>query len=72
MNFFSKRRRDVFHFPSLNWDEFCSLRFKQDRFHLIQRIISYVFVCRKLLAAAVAVVVVMAAVAAAAAAGDVI
>ena len=61
----------MFRFPSLNWNEFCSLRFKQDRFHLIQRIITYVFVCRKLLAAAVAVVVV-AVVAAAAAAGDVI
>ena len=60
----------MFHFPSLNWNEFCSLRFKQDRFNLIQRIISYVCVCRKLLAVAVAVVVV--AVVVAAAGGDVI
>ena len=62
----------MFHFPSLNWEEFCSLRFKEDRFHLIQRIISYVCVYHKLLAAAVAVVVVAVVAAAAAGGGDVI
>ena len=61
----------MFRFPSLNWNEFCSLRFKQDRFHLIQGIISYLCVYCKLLAVAV-VVVIVAVVAAAAAAGDVI